>query len=1055
MRLNISAWSIRRPVPSIVLFLVLVVLGVMSFRQLPVTRLPNVDLPLVSVAVPQFGAAPSEIETQVTKPVENAVAGLSGVRHVSSTITDGLSTTIIEFRLETDPATATNEVKDAIARVRGTLPQTVQEPVVQRIDIAGLPILIYGVSSPIKTPEEISWFIDDTVKRALLGLRGVAGVERIGGAEREINVRLEPGRLSLAGVTISDVNRQLRTNNLDVAGGRLASGGREEAIRTLAAAKTIEALGETPIGLPMGGAVRLKDLGTVEEGIAEPRTFATLNGDPVVAFSISRGKGASDVSVARDVAAKIAELKEANPSFELKLVDSTVDHTVGNYRATMSTLLEGAALAVIVVFLFLRDWRATIIAAIALPLSIIPAFWAMDAFGFSLNLVSLLAITLSTGILVDDAIVEIENVIRHMRMGKSAYEAALEAADEIGLAVIAITATIIAVFMPSSFMGGVAGQFFKQFGITIAVAVFFSLLVARLITPMLAAYFLKSAGHAEAGEGRLLRFYTRLVRWSVRHRIVTVLLGLVLFAASIGSAFLLPTSLLPPEDTGRSILVLELPPGATLNTTRERTDDITRRLRAIPEVRSVLVQGGQVPIGAPEVRRATLIINYADRHDRQRLQKEIEAQIGRELAALPDLQHYFLDTNGLRAVTVIVTGTDGASVSDNAAELTEQMRRLPMLANVTSTAALERPEIRVRPKAKEAASAGISTEALAESIRVATIGDVGPNLARFNAGDRVIPIRVQLTDQALADRRALETLKIPTLRGTTVTLSDVADIESGRGQVSIERYDRGRSVTIEADLAGGAALGEAMTAILALPAARNPKPGVTVREAGDAETMTELFAGFSVAMQAGLLMVYGVLVLLFNSFLQPITILFSLPLSIGGAVLGLWAAGQPISMPVAIGILMLLGIVTKNAIMLVDFGLEAMAQGLPRDEAIVDAGRKRARPIVMTTVAMVAGMVPSALAIGAGGEARAPIAIAVIGGLLLSTLLSLLFVPAFFVLMEDMAGIGRRFGLGPREEARTAPAIVAPETIPNPEPGPDSLPERKPKAKAAAGQRAG
>ncbi|CAA9336615.1 MAG: RND efflux system, inner membrane transporter, partial [uncultured Microvirga sp.] len=620
--------------------------------------------------------------------------------------------------------------------------------------------------------------------------------------------------------------------------------------------------------------------------------------------------------------------------------------------------------------------------------------------------------------------VEIENIIRHMRMGKSAYEAALEAADEIGLAVIAITATIIAVFVPSSFMGGIAGQFFKQFGITIAVAVFVSLVVARLITPMLSAYFLKSAPDHIEREGRLLLAYTRLVGWSVRHRIITVLAGLVLFAVSIASALLLPTSLLPPEDTSRSLLIVDLPPGSSLDDTRARTDAITRALRGVPEIRSVLVEGGRVPIGAPETRRATVIINYVARGERKQTQHELERRIAREIAEVPDIRTYFLDANGLRAVSIIVTGPDGPTVTAAATQISGEMRDLRILGNVVSSAALERPEILVVPRANAAAALGVSSEALAESIRVATIGDVGPNLARFNAGDRQIPVRVQLAESALGDRRALETLRVPTLRGASVPLGAVADVELGQGQVRIERYDRARSVTIEADLVDNAPLGDAVNAIMALPSVRNPPPGVAVREVGDAETMTELFQGFSVAMQAGLLMVYGVLVLLFVSFLQPITILFSLPLSIGGAVLGLLAAGQPISMPVAIGILMLLGIVTKNAIMLVDFGLEAMGRGMSPAEAIVDAGRKRARPIVMTTVAMVAGMVPSALAFGVGGETRAPIAIAVIGGLLVSTVLSLVFVPAFFVLMNDVERHMRRLTRfhRPRDEPRPVAA---------------------------------
>jgi multidrug efflux pump subunit AcrB len=1021
MRIPISAASIRRPIPAIVLFLVLSLLGLMSFRQLPVTRLPAVDLPIVSVAVPQYGASPAEIETQVTIPVENAVAGVAGVRHISSNVTDGLSTTVIEFRLEMDAAAVVNDVKDAVTRIRAELPQTVQDPIVQSIEIAGLPIVTYAATAKDRTPEQISWFVDETVKRALLGLRGVAGIERIGGVEREIAVHLDPVKLADAGVTVVDVNEQLRAANVDIGGGRVEAGGRDAMIRTLAGARSLSSLAAIPVVLPTGATVRLDDLGTVTDGTAEPKTFALLDGEPIVAFAISRARGASDVDVARAVAGRVAELQRANPSYEIRLIDSPVDYTIGNYQATMSTLVEGAVLAIVVVFVFLQDWRATLIAAIALPLSVIPTFWVMDVMGFSLNLVTLLAITLSTGILVDDAIVEVENIIRHMRKGKSAYEAALEAADEIGLAVIAVTATLIAIFVPSSFMGGVAGQFFRQFGVTIAVAVFFSLLVARLITPMMAAYGLPAEPGPIERESRVLQSYTRLVAWSVHHRIVTVILGLAIFVASIGSALLLPTSLLPPEDMSRSLVVVELPPGVDLTDTHRTAALITHRLKALPEVRSVLVHGGRVPGRTPETRDATFVVNYAPRSERSRTQRELEGAIATELTNVPDIRSYFLDANGLRPVTIVILGANGVTVSAAAADLAAQMRRLPMLANVISTASLGRLVVRMVPRPADAAALGLPAAALAQAIRVTTLGDVGPNLPRFVAGDRVVPIRVRLDPSVITDPRALDAVRLSPPHGMQpIPLAAVADVEIGHSLASIERYDRARSVTVDADLVSGAALGDAIKATLALPVARTPPAGVTVREAGDAEVMTELFNGFSIAMQAGLLLVYSVLVLLFASFLQPLTILFSLPLSIGGAMLGLLAVHQPISMPVSIGILMLLGIVTKNAILLVDFGLEAQSHGMSSEEAIVDAGRMRARPIIMTTVAMVAGMVPSALAIGAGGEARAPIAIAVIGGLVVSTILSLVFVPAVFVLVEDFSRFLRRFFSRP---ARPTPVV--------------------------------
>ena len=617
MAMNISAWSIRNPLPSVVFSIVLLVLGWVSFTKLAVTRLPSADIPVISVAVSQFGAAPAELESQVTKTIEDGVSGVEGVRHISSSITDGLSVTTIQFALETNTDRALNDVKDAVTRVRSNLPQNVNEPLIQRVDVIGLPIVTYAAISPGKTPEQLSYFVDDVVKRALQGVRNVAQVERIGGVEREILVSLDPDRLQAAGLTAVDVSHRLRGTNVDLAGGRAEIGKNDQAIRTLAGAKTLNELAGTMISLPTGGEVRLDDLGTVTDTIADRRTFARFNGEPVVALGIKRSKGASDVVVAAAVQKRIDALKIAHPEVDLKLIDTSVEFTKGNYEAAISTLFEGAILAVIIVLLFLRDIRATIIAAISLPLSIFPAFWAMDLLGFSLNLVSFLAITLSTGILVDDAIVEIENIVRHMRMGKSPYRAALEAADEIGLAVIAISLTIIAIFAPASFMSGIAGQFFKQFGITVSVQVFFSLLAARFVTPVLAAYFLKDHPHDDPPPGRILKAYTKLVTWSVKHYLITVMIGFGIFAASIWSITLLPQGFLPAQDSARSLLAMELPPGSQLAYTEKVTEQIVARLRKRPEVRSVFVDGGRVPPGTFEVRRAALIVNYTPKTERK------------------------------------------------------------------------------------------------------------------------------------------------------------------------------------------------------------------------------------------------------------------------------------------------------------------------------------------------------------------------------------------------------------------------------------------------------
>jgi hydrophobe/amphiphile efflux-1 (HAE1) family protein len=1027
MNWNISAWSIRTPVPSLVLFMVLIALGYVSFGQLAVTRFPNIDMPIVQVRIYQSGAAPSELEVQVAKKIEDAIAGVNGVKHQTSAVTEGSSITTIEFRLEVNQDRALNDVKDAIARIRAELPRTIDEPIVTRIEIEGLPIVTYGARAAGMTPEQLSWFVDDVVVRALQGLKGVAQIERFGGVEREIRIALDPDRLLAFGVTAGDVNKQLRATNIDLAGGRGEIAGREQAIRTLAGKQSVSDLAATPIVLPRGRKVRLDELGTVVDSTAEQRTFAALDDRPVVAFAISRAKGASDVVVAGDVAKAIEELRQAHPNVELRLIDSMVEYTLGSYHATMKTLLEGAVLAIIVVLIFLRDWRATLIAAIALPLSIIPAFWAIDAVGFSLNLVSLLAITIVTGILVDDAIVEIENIVRHMRMGKSPYRAALEAADEIGLAVIAITFTIIAVFVPVSFMGGIAGQYFKQFGLVVAFAVFFSLLVARLVTPLLSAYFLRASPHPDR-EGFLLRAYTRLVRWSVAHHYRAVALGLSIFAASIGSFYLLPSGFLPADDQSRLLLAVELPPGSLITDTRTVTQSIAGKLRERPEVKSVFVNGGRVLGSGAEVRKATLVINLVPKESRKLTQDQVRDAIGTSMVDMPDIRFWFMKDNGQRQLQLVASGRNGADVSRAAADLTSQAKRIPLLANVVSTAELDRPELRVVPIADVAADLGVSTEAISEAVRIATIGDIAANLAKFDVGDRQVPIRVQLDERARGDREVLGSLKVPTGSGAAVPLSALARFELAQGPTAIDRYDRMRRVVIGADLVGDVALGKAVDRVMALPAAKSLPAGVEIKQFGDAEVMGEVFESFAKAMGAGIMMVFAVLVLLFGSFLQPITILFSLPLSIGGAIVALAVTGRPISLPVVIGILMLMGIVTKNAIMLVDFAVERMKHGMARTEAIVDAGRKRARPIVMTTIAMIGGMLPSAYGVGSGGEFRSPMAIAVIGGLMSSTLLSLVFVPAVFAVMDDIAKAGwwlfSRF-VGPTEEP-SAPLPIAP-----------------------------
>jgi hydrophobe/amphiphile efflux-1 (HAE1) family protein len=1020
MRLNISAWSIRRPVPAIVLFSVLTLLGVISFMTLPVTRFPNIDVPLVSITVVQSGAAPAELESQVTKEVEDAVANITGVKHIMSTVTDGMSTTVMEFRLEINQDRALNDVKDAIDKIRLDLPRDINEPIVQRIDVEGQSILTFAASSPGMTLEQLSWHVDDVIKRQLQGQKGVGRVERYGGVDREIRILLDPDRLLAFGITAAEVNAQVRATNVDMGGGRGEVGGQEQAIRTLAGARKVEELADTKILLPRGRHVRLSDLGRVIDDASEQRSFARLNGEPVVTFSVFRSKGSSELSVADVVNAKVAELGKQYPDVRVTKIDDAVAYTRGNYTSAMETLIEGAVLAVLVVLIFLRNMRATLIAAVALPLSAIPTFWAMELLGFSLNLVSLLGITLVTGILVDDAIVEIENIVRHMRTGKSPYRAAVEAADEIGLAVIAISLTIVAIFSPVSFMGGIAGQYFRQFGLTVAIAVLISLLVARLITPMMAAYLMRPVAAKHEGDGLVTRAYVAFLRATLKVRYLTLVAGLGLFAGSIYATTLLPTGFMPDEDTSRVVVSVELPPGATLEDTRLTTDQMVKTLKTIPEVKSVFVLGGSTPTGGLEVRKASLFVNLVPKTERALPQKTIKTIISDKLAEIPDTRAWYVNERGERELSFSMLSHDGEELNDSVRKLEGALRQVPGFKNVAADASIDRPELRVVPKFDVAARLGVAPSKIAETIRVATIGDIDANLAKFNAGDRLVPIRVQIAEDARTDMQRLQNLRVTNTTNVAIPLAAVADISFGRGPSSVSRYDRERRAVIGVDLESRYAMSGAREVFLKVVDEQKLPPSVRLQPSGDAEMQDEVSSGFMTAMGTGLMIVFGVLVLLFGSVAQPITILLSLPLSFGGVVLALLATNNSVSMPVYIGLLMLMGIVTKNAIMLVDFAVEEVARGVPRFDAVIDAGRKRARPIVMTTLAMVAGMVPSAMAIGDGGEFRAPMAIAVIGGLLVSTVLSLVFVPSFFTVMDDVGRfvwwIFGRF-IGPTDES--------------------------------------
>ncbi|OJT96136.1 MAG: ABC transporter permease [Rhizobium sp. 63-7] len=1051
--MNFSAWSIRNPIAPLLAFGLLLVVGLQSFYALPITRFPNIDVPLVAVTVTQSGASPAELEMQVTKEIEDAVASITGIDEIQSTVTDGQSQTVVMFRMEIPTEQAVQDTKDAIDRIRSNLPATVEEPIVTKIDVEGQAIQTFAVSSPDMTLEELSWFVDDTVKRALQGQAGIGRIDRYGGAEREVRIELNGDKLNAYGITAVSVNQQLRGTNIDLGSGRGQVAGAEQAIRVLGDKRNVAELADTTIALPNGRFVKLSDLGTIKDTYEEPKSFSRYNDTPVVTFGVFRSKGASEVSVAETVAESLDKLRAANPNVSIELINDSVYFTYGNYEAAMHTLIEGSLLAIAVVFLFLRNWRATLISAVALPLSAIPTFYIMDLMGFSLNLVSFLALTLATGILVDDAIVEIENIARHIKMGKTPYRAAIEAADEIGLAVIATTFTIIAVFVPVSFMPGIPGQYFIQFGLTVAFSVFFSLMVARLITPMMAAYLMRAEDAMDDhhdNDSAFLKGYTWLVRgttsrWYMRYATLIAAIGFL-----VGSLALLsqvPGSFLPPEDASRIVLSVELPPNATLEDTEATTDAIYNQVKDLDGVESVFVLGGASPKGDLELRRATVTLSLdkldhsltkkivndilgkipvlgpmlpkVEAHGRERPQWDIEKEVFARVRDIPDVRILKLNDRGERDLSFNFLSKNEKDLNEAVGVLEAKLRAEPLLANVSAEGALPRPELQIRPRMDQAARLGITPQQISETVRVATIGDVDAALAKISLDDRQIPIRVQTSLDLRRDLAAIRALKIQTASGALVPLSSVADVDYSEGASSIKRNNRNRVVAIGSDLLPGVALDSASARFREIVKQANLPPTVQLAESGDTKVQQEMQQSFVNAMLMGLMLVLTVLILLFKDVIQPFTILFSLPLAIGGVAVGLLVTNNPLSMPVLIGILMLMGIVTKNAILLVDFAIEMRRHGMERVQAMVEAGRKRARPIIMTSIAMSAGMLPSALGVGEGGTFRAPMAIAVIGGIIVSTVLSLLVVPSFFLIMDDLSRLlGWLFGrlVGKKDE---------------------------------------
>ncbi|MBO1531935.1 efflux RND transporter permease subunit [Psychrobacter sp. F1192] len=1014
MNFNASSYSIRNPLVAILLFVLLTMGGVYGFLQMKVQQFPDIDLPAVVVTVTLPGAAPAQLENDVAKKIENQLTSIDGIKHIRSSLQTGVATISTEFILDKDIQEAVDDVRSAVGEVRGDLPAAANEPIITKVSTSGFPIVTYTVAADNMSVEDLSWFVDDTITKRLSDIQGVGSISRVGGLDREITVAADPIALSGLQFSIVQLSQQIAGIQQDSSGGEAEVGKTTQTIRVLGAVERANELNELQIAVPTGGTQALGRMAEVTDGAADRSSVAKLDGQTVVAFDITRSRGASEVEVMARIDEALAQLSADMGNVTINKAYDRATPIKEDYQASLRMLIEGGILAVVVVFLFLRNIRATIVTAVALPLSIIPTFLGMYLFDFSLNIISLLALSLVIGVLVDDAIVEVENIMRHLRMGKTPYEAAMEAAEEIGLAVVATTFTLIAVFLPTAFMGGIVGQFFRQFGWTAAMAIFASLMVARLITPMMAAYVLRPEKKRVEKQSRVMTWYLNVVSWTLQHRTLTMTATIALFIASLTLVKLLPTAFIPDDDIDQTRVAVELTPDVALEDTERVLALTDARISALPEVKSTFMTVGQAQaamgpntsgsgnmaknIGSLDI----VLVPRAERTSKQ----EIERRISAIVAEIPGARFTVgLALGGETGYNLSLTSTSPEVLEQNAQQMMSEIRALPGVGAVTSDRSLPRQELTVMPDRLAMADKGVTTQDIATTLRIATVGDYEQRLSKLNLDTRQIPIVVRLPDVAKQNINQLEGLYVPSTHptGQGVRVGEVADLSFGTGPAQISRLDRERAIGITVQPEDGE-LGDLVQAVKAIPSMQNLPTSVTVIDQGQAENMAELFSGFVIAMSVGIVCILGVLILLFGRLLQPFTILMALPLSIGGAFVGLVMTKSSLSMPSMIGFIMLMGIATKNSILLVDYALIAQRRGLERFAAILDACRKRARPIIMTSIAMGAGMLPLIFGWGdADPTFRRPMAAAVLGGLVTSTLLSLVVIPVVYTLMDDVS----------------------------------------------------
>jgi HAE1 family hydrophobic/amphiphilic exporter-1 len=1041
----LSNLSIKHPVFATMMMAALAVLGIASYAQLKVDFFPKVEIPVVTVTTVYPGAGPETVEREVTKKIEEEINTVEGVRHIESISQEGLSNIVVEFQLEVSAINASQDVRGKIAAIRGDLPREIEEPVVQRIDFGMMPILSVGVNAPGLSAQAATTFADKVVKRRISNVRGVGSVALVGESTREIQVVVDRLRLEAYRIPLADVVNALRRENVDVPAGAADRGATEALVRVAARGSTAADIAMIPVKRPDGMPVYVRDLAQVIDGVEEPKNAALLDERPALALEIQKQSGANTVAVADGVLEAVGQLKkEMPPGVTLSIIKDDSNFIREAIEDVNTTMLIGGLLTVLIVFLFLNSWRSTVITGVTLPISVVAGFIAMRAFGFTLNVLTLMGLSLAIGMLIDDAIVVRENIVRHLQRGKDHFDAARDGTAEIGLAVMATTFTIIAVFVPVAFMGGMVGRMFYEFGITVAAAVLASLFVSFTLDPMLSSRWVDpdiERGYHPHFVGRTLkRFnewfddmhtrYERLLGWALRHRLAVLGIAGVAFLASFPILAILGGDFMPDFNRGEYQVSIKATPGTTLAETKQRALQVVRRLKAMPDVDYTYTTIGEAGITRRPPTEGVIYVKLKPTHGKTF--SEVLSEARRAVAVVPGLTYGFTEAGpfGQKPLQYSVRGPEIDELDRLSRELVQAMGKIHGLEDVETSLEKSKPELRVEFDRDRAGDLGLTVSPVAMTLRAAVTGEVATRIEDSAGDTHDVRVRLRPDQRRYADD--LLALRVPTdkddARGDKilVPLGEVARAVPASGPSTIRRKDLQREVRISATNSGRS-LGEVAADIEAAAASLKLAPGYDILPGGDSEELKTMFRNMLQTLALAIIFIYLILASQFGSFFHPFAIMLSLPLSLVGVALALLSTGDSLNIMSMIGLIMLMGLVTKNAILLIDFTNQARAAGLPRDQALIKAGSTRLRPIVMTTLAMIFGMLPLAFAIGAGAEMRAPMARAVIGGLITSTLLTLVVVPVVYTYLDGLRPEAVREWLAGRRRRRAAAAARAPE----------------------------